>query len=199
MLIKIFENLILLISKNTYCPSADGGDLSLSDVSPLDMTYYFYSLQNPDTPVEVKSNTVDAVKKTHFDASKDTIILIHGYGDSAQGLLVKVVKNDIVAAKQDLNIIGLDWSPIWKNNPAGDFFKKNAPIAGKFIAQFLGVLSKSYGLKYSKLTIVGHSAGGPISGAIGLNLDGEVKNIVGLDTSGINKTDAQFVEVSHNN
>lgn len=159
------------------------------------MTYYFYSLQNPNTPIEVKSDKVDAMKNTHFDSAKDTIILIHGYGDSAQGLLVKTVKNDIVAAKRDLNIIGLDWSPIWKNNPSKDFFTKNAQKAGKFIAEFLAVLAKEYRLKYSALTIVGHSAGGPISGAIGASLNGEVKNIVGLDTSGIKKSDAKFVEV----
>lgn len=159
------------------------------------MTYYFYSLQNPNNPVEVKSDKVDTMKNTHFESSKDTMILIHGYGDSAQGLLVKTVKNDILDAKRDINIVGLDWSPIWKNNPSKDFFTKNAHLAGKFIAEFLEVLVKNYGLKLSKLTIVGHSAGGPISGAIGASLNGEVKNIVGLDTRGINKTDAQFVEV----
>lgn len=131
------------------------------------------------------------VKTTHFDGSKDTIILIHGYGDSAKGLLVKTVKNDLVRGKRDLNIIGLDWSPLWKDKT------KSTAKAAVFIAEFLNTLVKDHGMKYSHLTIVGHSAGGPVSAAIGKQLKGQVQNIVGLDTIGIAKTDAKFVEVTN--
>lgn len=172
------------------------GTSATSDVSPLDMTYYFYNIQNADKPVEVKSNNMNAMKETHFSGSKETMILIHGWGDSAKGLLVKTVKNEVFGGKHDLNVIGLDWSPIWKNGTINDFRKKAAKEAGKFIAEFLGVLVKDHGLKYNKLTIVGHSAGGPVSAGIGSALNGEVYNIVGLDTNTIKKSDAKFVEVS---
>lgn len=164
-------------------------------VSPLDLTYYFYNLQNPDSPIEIKSNNTDKVRNTHFDSSKETIILIHGYGHDAQGALVKTVKNKIINEVIDVNIIGLDWSSIWKTGHSTDFFHI-VPEIGVYAAEFLTVLATKYGLDYSNLTIVGHSAGGPISGATGSALKGKVKYILGLDTYNITQSEAEFVEVS---
>lgn len=175
-----------------------GDDLEdVSNVTPGDMTYYFYGLKNPTEPQEIKWNNVNDLRHGHFNASKYTLILIHGYNDSAQGLLVKTVKNELLNAKQDLNIIGLDWSPIWKNNNPSDFYSKLAPKAGEYIGHFFNQLLILFDLDYSKVTIAAHSAGGPIAGAFGETVNGYVKHIVGLDTSGINKTNAHFVEVSN--
>lgn len=162
------------------------------------MTYYFYSLQNPDKPVEVKSNNIDAIKKTHFNGSKETLILIHGWFDTASGLLVQTVKKEIIAGNHDINLIGLDWSPIWRNTSNHEPWEIKSGKAGRFIADFLGVLARDYGLKYSKLTITGHSAGGPVSAGIGSALDGQVKRIVALDTENVTKSEAKFVEVGLN-
>lgn len=159
-----------------------------------DIAYYFYNLQNAEIPVEVLSNDTKAIKNTHFDGSKETMILVHGGGDSAKGLLVKTVKNSILGAKIDMNVIGLDWSLIQKHNTGKNVYAC-AKRAGEIIADFLDVLVKDHGLKFSKLSFVGHSAAGPFCAAVGSTLKGELKTIVGLDTSGIRKEDAKFVEV----
>lgn len=100
----------------------------------------------------------------------------------------------MVNAQLDWNIIGLDWSAMQNHNPGKNIYDC-APRAGDVIAEFLNVLVTKFGLKYSKLIIVGHSAAGPFCSAVGTSLKGVVKGIVGLDTSGIKKADANFVEV----
>lgn len=108
---------------------------------------------------------------------------------------MKFVKDAIVTGKKDMNIVALDWSNLQKHNPGKNIYAC-APQAGIIIRDFLRKLVKDYGLKYSMLTFVGHSAAGPFCAAVGAALNGEMKAIVGLDTSGIKKSDAKYVEVS---
>lgn len=159
------------------------------------MTYHFYSSVNAENPVIVKFNSTNQLNNKTFNGLRNTIILIHGWGDSAKGLLVKTVKNAILSGRYDYNIIGLDWSPVWKNSTVEVFKATLAKEIGKCVASFLNTLQKDFKLHLSNLTLAGHSAGGPVCGGIGSAIKG-IKHIVGLDTNSISKTDADFVQVS---
>lgn len=77
------------------------------DVSPLDLTYYFFNIQNADKPVEVKSDKTDTIKNSHFDGAKETLLLIHGWANTGLGELTQEVKDVAFKAKIDINVIGL--------------------------------------------------------------------------------------------
>lgn len=167
----------------------------LGEVSASDMTYYFYSLKNPVNPVKVTANNTAPMKQTNFNASKDTLILVHGWGDTGNGFFVRDVMKAVVAGSHDLNVIGVDWSPVWGNTSNHEAWEIKSRKTGKFIADFLEVLAKDYGLKYSNLTITGVSAGGPVAAGMGYALQGAVRAIIALDTENVTKSDAKYVQV----
>lgn len=67
--------------------------------SPSDMTYNFYSLQNPNNPVQATINSVSNVKNSHFTPSKDTVIIIHGYWENGTTDMPTKVKGAIIDGK----------------------------------------------------------------------------------------------------
>lgn len=164
-------------------------------VTALNLTYYFYNPLQPNQPTTIKSNTIQDLKYIDFNAIKDTIILIHGWADSGQGGLVTAVRSALFEGDHDLNIIGVDWSTVWKNSNIQQFRATRAGETGKLIAEFLEDMAKIHQMDFSKVKIVCHSAGGPVTSAVGAALRGEIDSIVGLDTNNISPSDADFVQV----
>lgn len=163
-------------------------------MKPADIIYYFYSLKNPAAGIGVPQTNPAAIKHTYFDSSKETIILIHGGGGNSTGLLVTATRNAIVNAKIDMNIIGLDWYQVQLHNNYSQIYDCTTGF-GQVVGSFLGTLIKSYGLKTSKLTIVGHSIAGAFCAAIIPHI-GKVKHMVGLETGHIGTEHANYVQVN---
>lgn len=161
---------------------------------PSDISYLFYSLKNPDKPDLIPSDKFDGIKNAHFDASKETIFLVHGGGGNTSGPLVLEVKAAMVKAKLDINVVAVDWRAFQNRNKAINVYTC-ADLFGILVAKFLTALAKDRGLKYSKTTMVGHSIAGRFMTNIGAQLKGELRAMIGLETCVMNKKDAKFVEV----
>lgn len=154
----------------------------------------FYSLKNPENPIIVPSDKTGEIKNTHFDASKETIFLVHGGGGNTSGPLVQKVKAAVAKVKLDVNVIGVDWLGFQNRNQKINVYTC-ADFFGILVAKFLTVLTKDHGLKLAKMTMVGHSIAGKFMTNIGSQLKGEIRSIVGLETCAISRKDAKFVEV----
>lgn len=158
---------------------------------PEDIKYLFYSLQNPKTPIIVPSNNFGVIKNTHFDKSKETIVLVHGSGGDSSGPLVQNVTATIVKAKIDVNVIGVEWQKFQTRNQD---VRNCAKLFGKIVGTLLEDMKKNHGLQYSNLVVVGHSIAGAFCGEIGAYLNNQIARIVGLETC-CSSSMAKFVEV----
>lgn len=160
------------------------------------MTYIFYSIDNVNKDVEVKSNNINAVKNTKFNGAKPTLIIIHGYYGNGRTSFTTGVVKAMASGHHDWNLISLDWEPIWKNNDMNVVIS-TTPTIGQYIATFLKELSSKFSLNISKLQIVGHSYGGYIAAKAGSALGGQLEAVIGLDPyPGLAPSDAKRVEVS---
>lgn len=165
-------------------------------ITTQDLFYYFMNLQNAATPIKVLTDNSNAIKNTHFNGTKDTIFLVHGSGNNGLSALTQIIKNTTFGAKIDINIIAVDWNTIRKRVTQKADLEACGPIAGNLMADFINVLVNHYGLKLSKLTVVGHSLAGHFISGLAATLKDQIQNIVGVDTSSVKRTDAKFVEVS---
>lgn len=162
-------------------------------VHASDLNYYFYNTQNPKAPIKVPTSNPGAIKNTHFNKARKTILLVHGAGGNSSGALITTVRDTVFRAKMDLNIIALDWGPI-VNGCTNYGFLPVLPQLGQMVASFLNSL-KSYGLNYGDLTIAGHSVAGKFLGKIGDATKGQVSQMVVLEADSVEKNHARFVQV----
>jgi Ca2+-binding RTX toxin-like protein/predicted esterase len=124
--------------------------------------------------------------------NKKTVLVIHGWKDQSDSPQEFELQKAIAGSVEykDSQVIALDWQ-----NPASDPRRsqdsnpiiKNAPwdsaSAVTSVAQFATKKLKELGIAPENLTIIGHSLGSFVAGAIGKNFNGQVKRIVALDTA----------------
>lgn len=161
-----------------------------------DVVYLFYNLKNPSNPIIIPSNRPDEVSKTHFDKSKETILLLHGGGGNSSGPLVQKCRTALFNAKKDVNVIGIDWQPFQNRNKGINIYDCGK-MFGANIGNFLKEMSKKFGLQFSRLSLVGHSIGGGVIGDIGVGIDGQARSIVSLEACTY-KDRAKHVQVCSN-
>lgn len=117
--------------------------------------------------------------------------MVHGGGTPIP--LIQKIRKAVVAARRDVNVIGINWYAFQIRNNKFDIHNCSK-MFGKIIGDFLKSMEKNNGLSFDKLTIVGHSIGGGFSADIGYNINSQAKSIVGLETCSY-KNAAKFVEV----
>lgn len=163
------------------------------EYKPTDIIYQFYSLQNPQESqsINITSNRPDLVKTTHFNKGKETILLVPGSG--TQIPLIQKVRQAVVDAKLDVNVIGVNWLGFQKTNRAIDVHNCSKWF-GDIVGGFLKDMQKNNGLNFNNLIIVGHSIAGGFCGNIGLSIGSQAKAIYGLETCSYKNT-AKFVQV----
>lgn len=159
-----------------------------------DINYYFYNMKNPKNPIKVPTSNLNAIKTTHYNKAKPTIILIHGGGGNSTGALITTVRDTVfLKAKKDINIIALDWAPLQKRYDKVTY-KACLPIFARMVNTFLNKMG-TFGLKLSDLTVAGHSLAGKIMGAIGPQMKGQIQYFVVLEGDSVAKNAAKYVEV----
>lgn len=168
------------------------------NVNPADIVYYFFNTQNPVSGIGVPAKNPAAIKNTHFDKNKDTIILVHGGGGNTTGLLITATRNAIFNGKIDMNVIAVDWYNVQLHNDYNKIYDCTAGF-GQVVGGFFNTMISSQGLNTGTLTIVGHSIAGKFCAALSENLKGKVKYMVGLETGGIGTNHANYVEVINKN
>ncbi|XP_017473825.1 PREDICTED: endothelial lipase-like isoform X1 [Rhagoletis zephyria] len=186
--------------------------VSLLDMAETPTTnkvhFYLYTASNPEEPQELSIGDVDSVKKSLFDKSRHTKVLIHGWGGnyttSPNGLLRRAY-----FTQQDYNIISVDWYPYAKLNYLSA--RAKVPVVGENIAEFLDFLNEQFQLSFDKVVVIGHSMVAHAAGFSGkLVKRGNIAAIVSLDAASplydynspdtrISSDDAKFVLSIHTN
>lgn len=170
-----------------------------------DITYFYYSQSNPESGIGIKAADVTKLRNTHFQASKETIFIIHGWKNSHESDVNSHIRENIIKG-HDLNIFVVDWSPASVKNYVSA--QRSVLRVGQFIGDFVKSLVSNYKIDLSSVKFVGHSLGAHVSGNAGAALSGQVDRIVGLDPAGplfsvrdtgnrLDSTDAKFVQVKY--
>lgn len=167
-------------------------------------TGYLFTRTNPINYIKVTGS----LENTPFVKARNTKIIIHGFGGSANDELFKdmdeflQMKNEFLT-KEDANVIIVDWvagaaSPNYGNAAA------NAKSCADELTQFL-IANQ---VDRSKIHCIGFSLGAHVCGFIGKQM--KLKRITGLDPAGpvfkdaatsgrLDKSDADFVDVINTN
>ncbi|CAG2169921.1 unnamed protein product [Oppiella nova] len=145
-----------------------------------------------------------AIQDSHFDATKPTKFIIHGYVDMPElDPWMKVMKDEYLA-NGEYNVIIVDWFA--GNHGLYDQAARNTHVTGQVVANMIKDLQELKGLKLSDVHILGHSLGAHAAGFAGEDLKGQVARITGLDPAGplfdgatqkLKPTDAVFVDSIH--
>lgn len=117
--------------------------------------------------------------------------MVHGSGTWVP--LITKVRNAIVKAKIDMNIIGVNWMGFQGRNKKVNVHNCSK-LFGNLVGDFLKDMQKRHGLDFSTLTIVGHSIAGGFCGNIGLSIGSQARSIYGLEACSYKNT-AKYVQV----
>ncbi|XP_023703954.1 pancreatic lipase-related protein 2 [Cryptotermes secundus] len=134
------------------------------------------------TPYTLRVNDTENLRKSGFDPTIPTKILVHGFagdGDSANIINSK----DAYLAKGNYNIIGVDWSVLC---PSPNYIAaaRNAVLTGELTAQLVEFLVAEAGARLQDVHIIGHSLGAQVAGFAGNStITGKVARITGLDAA----------------
>ncbi|KAK0167247.1 hypothetical protein PV327_004672 [Microctonus hyperodae] len=186
---------------------------SCSECQPVvlerDVQFYLYTKKNPTLPQELQINNENSLVNSNFNSKHKTIILIHGFTESASKEFAQTVSNEYLK-RDNYNIIRVNWEKL----AAGPFHYysnavNNVPLVGKHTAKLIEWLEAKKIISISKLHIIGFSLGGHVAGFVGKKFTShKIGRISGLDPAGpafhlvaknerLDKSDAHFVDVIH--
>lgn len=180
--------------KNPANGPARTANLSQFIPNAHDLIYFLYNLHDSSYPAptsrQLRNNEVDKFKQ-FFDRNKQTLVIFHDYWINASYPIVRDIVLSVLEGKHNYNVVVVDYSEIWTKITKKGFLE-NVVNIGNFAAD----LFKAIQLDPVKTMMVGFSSGGLLAGACGRGLRGTLRAIIGLNTVGISKNDAKFVEVS---
>ncbi|KAF8788388.1 Pancreatic triacylglycerol lipase like protein [Argiope bruennichi] len=180
--------------------------LSLPPQPPevVQTTFLLYTRRNKHRPIFLTRRNV---KKSTFDPSSLTRIIIHGFNDN-QALTSWFQRlKDVILDRAEENVLIVDWSG--SNRLPYTIAVANSRLVGAQIAHFITYLYKTVGTRPESFHLIGHSLGAHIAGYAGERLH-KLGRISGLDPAGpffrnvpeivrLDPSDAVFVDVIHSN
>ncbi|XP_060083651.1 pancreatic lipase-related protein 2-like [Ylistrum balloti] len=171
----------------------------------IQSNFRLFTRQNPTHAQSLDPYDSSTVTGSHFNAGKNTKLIIHGFQDSGDAPWMHDMTRALLDA-ESVNVIVVDWS---KGADNVNYIQAaaNTRVVGATIAKLLQKLHSTTGLPYNKIHIIGHSLGSHIAGYAGRRVHG-VGRITGLDPAGplfenfdaqvrLDPTDALFVDVIH--
>uniref|UniRef100_A0A1I8M874 Lipase domain-containing protein n=1 Tax=Musca domestica TaxID=7370 RepID=A0A1I8M874_MUSDO len=170
--------------------------------------FYLYTKSNPSTGKQLFINNEDSVKKSNFDKSRATRIIIHGWGGSYTSTPNKPIR-EAYLSKDNYNIISVDWNEYAKLNYVSA--RAKVPLVGEDVAEFIDFLNAKFAMSFGNLVVIGHSLGAHVAGYAGKNVKrGKLEAIVGLDpayplysydspSTRLASTDAKYVQTIQTN
>ncbi|KAH6940549.1 hypothetical protein HPB50_000570 [Hyalomma asiaticum] len=157
--------------------------------------FLVFTRQNPRQQDSLSWNsTVEQISLSHFNASRPTKIITHGWLDTVFfGAWLKEMKTAFLLVG-DYNVIIVDWRG--GNGLPYTQATANTRLVGAEIAAFIKKLQAVFGAEPESFHILGHSLGSHIAGYAGLDpaepyfqkMPAEVR---------LDPTDAEFVDVVH--
>ncbi|ESO93553.1 hypothetical protein LOTGIDRAFT_215949 [Lottia gigantea] len=176
--------------------------------SPADLKTQFLlrTRATPTSDVQEIVSDAASVQKSHFDGSKKTKFLVHGFTHHGKRQWLQDLAAELLRA-EDVNVIIVDWG-----NGAGlpyDQASSNTRVVGAQIAQLINAMIKTAHSSPDKFHIIGHSLGAHVSGYAGERVK-NLGRISGLDPAGpyfegtppkvrLDPTDAVLVDNIHAN
>lgn len=158
--------------------------------------FYFY-------PKSGNSPVINSLSE-EFDATLQSVFIIHGYTDSQNDTKLQAMKNALIKIA-NVNVIMVDWKEGADADVSLDLHYqeavKNIRVVGKVVAEFI----VSNQIDPQTVTCVGNNLGAHACGFVGKNIQGGLGRISGLDPAGpefkgksaterLDSSDAAFVD-----
>ncbi|XP_031767816.1 lipase member H-like [Galleria mellonella] len=168
--------------------------------------YHLFTRENPTVSQPLLVGNEGLLSLTNYDRSRRTVILLHGWLDTATADFNAVLVPAFLAV-EDVNIIVVDWSA---GADTGVYISAvgNTVTSGESVARFVNWLNSVTGVTADRYHIVGLGLGGHQAGIIARNVDGEIAYITALDPASygwvlnsnkLRPEDSQYTEVIHTN
>ncbi|XP_069680235.1 pancreatic lipase-related protein 2-like [Periplaneta americana] len=122
-----------------------------------DVAYRFYTGDSINQYKEVNiRNVTGIIEDTHFDKSKKTCIVVHGFHQNAEGITIVEIISALLETKK-CNLLFLDWSKFAKLDPLTVSMSAQSIGKGSFTDSLKG-FSKG-GVSSADITLIGFSVG----------------------------------------
>ncbi|XP_033111036.1 pancreatic triacylglycerol lipase-like [Anneissia japonica] len=180
--------------------------LSFPPMAPdiMNVQFHLYTHVNPVNFTIIDRNVPESLTSTYFNPHLKTVVLIHGWTDTAGGWTNRV--RDALLQRESVNIVAVDWT-IGAGQLIYPRSCQNARVSGKEVALFLKFIHDITGASYSNMHLIGHSLGAHVAGYAGEAQPG-IGRITGSDAAGpgytvfdrrcrLDQTDADFVDAIH--
>ncbi|XP_071443298.1 pancreatic lipase-related protein 2-like [Hetaerina americana] len=170
----------------------------------INTRFILYTRRNPSEGQVLSAHNDQSIRKSHFEPTKPTKVIIHGFIDTPLSSWVKELRRELLKAG-DWNIIVVDWAggslPLYTQATA------NTRLVGLELGFFINYLQKNFGLEPGNVHMIGHSLGAHTAGYAGERIKG-LGRITGLDPAEpyfqgmpsfvrLDPGDAEFVDVIH--
>lgn len=170
----------------------------------INIQFYLYTRSNPLSPQILKINDKELLSKSNFVGSKETKLIIHGYGSWSNKTWVKQTIAELLK-HDDYNVIAVDWK-----SGARTLYPQaasNTRVVGAQTSLLINLLRNVMGAKPQKMHLIGHSLGAHVAGYTGKR-QSKLGRITGLDPAGpyfestqpivrLDRADAHFVDIVH--
>ncbi|XP_043591015.1 pancreatic triacylglycerol lipase-like [Bombus pyrosoma] len=172
------------------------------------INFTLYTQENPTDGEILKLNDVESVQNSHWNATKQTIIVTHGWTNRGEDPVCTTIRDGFLKVR-DCNVIILDWSVI-SDDLVYSVVAEIVPYVAERTASFINFMRIEAGLQTSNLKIVGHSFGAQIAGlsAREVGKSSRVAEVIALDPANVmfqhkkpgervDKSDAENVQIIH--
>ncbi|OQV16972.1 putative Pancreatic lipase-related protein 2 [Hypsibius exemplaris] len=176
-------------------------------------TFHLFTMANQTKPEILDYRSPATVLSSKFRPGKLTVIVIHGFGESARAGWIKDFQEAILKKYSSANFIAVDWEKAAKQ-PLYHVAASNTQLTAAQIARLLFVINNVTGTLMKDVHLIGFSLGGQVAGLTSGKLIEfglpRVGRITGLDPAGpmfegaqpegrLDKNDADFVQAIHGN
>ncbi|KAF5298137.1 hypothetical protein FQA39_LY02561 [Lamprigera yunnana] len=166
-----------------------------------DVSFILYAESNREL-VDVNEN--DWLRQSSWNATKDNVLIIHGYAGGDESLPISVLR-DAYVANGDYNVWIVDWGPLCQP-PCYAAGVHNMKAVARCTGEFLTAMRLG-GMQPSRTTCIGHSLGAHICGLISRYVLFRQHRIIALDParplipvqSRVTAGDASAVHAIHTN
>ncbi|KAK8405531.1 hypothetical protein O3P69_001830 [Scylla paramamosain] len=192
-----------------------------------DVRFLLWTRKNPGDDAYQTVKEGDLTTLGHFNGNDPTVVVVHGFGDhgdkgwpvtgkSALPHSAFLARDPSLFHISELlklgsyNVISVEWSKL-AVSPWYPTAVNYVPKVGILTARLLDWLHEAAGMQAAGVQVAGHSLGAHVAGAVGQNLKNfRLPFITGMDPAGpwfydnpessrLDKTDADFVQVIHTN
>ncbi|XP_019643191.1 PREDICTED: pancreatic triacylglycerol lipase-like [Branchiostoma belcheri] len=190
------------------CFSTEGGFVDRLPAEPATINTQFL-LFTRNSPYDEQYLRHVTLRESHFNSSKDTKFLVHGYMDDRTEEWL-VMATDAILDRDDVNVVVVDWGggAMEMDYPQ---VAANARVVGAELARFISFLIEDLGVSSRSIHIIGHSLGAHIAGYAGQRLaksGSKIGRITALDPAEpgfqgtprhvrLDPSDAVFVDAIH--